>query len=251
MINQFEEAFKLNPVAKRCKQCDKPFNAPHSKVTLCSEACKAEVCNEVNEQIAKDRFLHCQSEFPRVHKGANIVDFHISGLNGRKELMLAIAGENPVNAVEVAQKYVFGDIWGLFLSSPQSGIGKTRLGLVVLAEMARKGVRPSASLVGNGYFKAIDIAKIMESERFDTKKKLTSALSYSDILMIDELGFENDKQSQEISALIQEREENQLRTIITTNLDYRMIMEKYGQKMLSRIEGVLYSCTGENWRMRG
>ena len=88
----------------------------------------------------------------------------------------------------------------------------------------------------------------MEAERFDKTKKLTEALQKSKALMIDGLGFEDGRQSQEISALIQDREENGLRTIITTNLGPKEINEKYGQKLYSRVRKAIVHCDGEDWR---
>ena len=88
--------------------------------------------------------------------------------------------------------------------------------------------------------KAFTMGLNLESEKFNNQRKEQDKYLNSRILMIDDLGTETPSQSMHIAHILDEREQNNLRTIITTNLTKEDIGARYGQRFLSRVKrGIL------------
>ena len=84
-------------------------------------------------------------------------------------------------------------------------------------------------------FKSFSLGLTLESEKFNNQRKEQSKCLSCRILMIDDLGTETKSQSMHIAHILDEREQNNMRTIITTNLSNEDVGERYGQRFLSRI----------------
>ena len=66
--------------------------------------------------------------------------------------------------------------------------------------------------------------------------------------MIDDLGQENERDSGEIAGILKVREENNLKTIITTNLTSDKIESRYTGRISSRIQKGIFQVVGEDYR---
>ena len=80
-----------------------------------------------------------------------------------------------------------------------------------------------------------------ESEQIRTK---TDYLIHSDLLIIDDLGTEltNSFTISELYHFIEERHLQQKSTILSTNLTFQELLNRYGERIFSRFTGYYHFC---------
>ncbi len=120
----------------------------------------------------------------------------------------------------------------LFITG-QAGVGKTFLSHCIQKEAIDRGFTAFA-------FSAGDLFNLLGDALFhrnDESKVFRSLIRECDLLIIDDLGTEmtNEMVASELFRLLQERLDNDLSTIISTNLSYGEIAERYSERVLSRI----------------
>lgn len=116
----------------------------------------------------------------------------------------------------------------------QTGTGKTHLLKCMANEIISQGkiAQICTAFALNQKFLAIHTAS--ESE----KENLIQALMYPDVLFIDDLGTEpvfRNVTREYLYLLINERQVRNLRTVITTNLFPNDIMDRYDERIFSRL----------------
>lgn len=122
------------------------------------------------------------------------------------------------------------------LMSGRTGLGKTHISLAIANEVLKKGYNVL-------YDSSLNYLNQIEKEHFgrdtsgrDTLERLMSA----DLLIFDDLGSEYDKPFyiSTIYNVINTRLNKRLPTIISTNLSNRELLEKYEERIVSRILGI-------------
>lgn len=140
----------------------------------------------------------------------------------------------------------------VFLSG-QTGIGKTFLAACVVNALIEKGVYAYFTTAFNlnnifiAYFKAKD----------EEKDEILQPLLESDVLIIDDLGTEpilNNITLNYLYLVLNERMIAGKSTIINSNLDSEELLNRYGERIFSRIlckrDGVAVKLAGEDLRLK-
>lgn len=124
------------------------------------------------------------------------------------------------------------------LLTGQTGLGKTFLCNCIAKELLDSGYTVL-------YFTAPQLFKLFEESRFhredmqDESKDLLSTLFNVDLLIIDDLGTESISTItiSDLFNVVNSRYLNQTSTIISTNLSFGQMQERYSERVVSRIIG--------------
>lgn len=227
-------------VVNKCKICDNdiiiddlnisaPFNFA-SCIRICSEACKKVSRQREVEKEQSNRFKTISRKFPVIYQTARLSDF----ADTSTDYFEMNNGKNR-SCHDAVQAWLLSDYWCFFMKG-DVGVGKTRLAFVILAELARIGYADNTDNTEYGYIKANQLGMSLEAERFDDIRKRHRSFLRADALFVDDLGTENKSHSDWITNIMDEREQDKKKTIITTNLDNQDISRRYGSRFLSRIE---------------
>jgi len=214
------------------------------KPTICSDQCESRYYQLEAEKVNKNLFYRILKLMPDAYSGVKLSDFD--------EMNIIHEGsKKPIKAKDLLSRFFKSDYWNLTLGSVNYGNGKTRLGLYALAVAAYKGIYRTSEiheLTDAGYYSALSITKILKTENFDSKQFKMKLFCRSRILMIDDLGQEDKRDSGEIAGILKVREENNRKTIITTNLTDQQIIERYSGRISSRIQKGVFQVIGEDLR---
>lgn len=120
------------------------------------------------------------------------------------------------------------------------GTGKSLLSACIAKELIKKG----CSVL---YFSAAALMDTISSQAFDFKNKsnnIYNELYESDLLIIDDLGTEitNNFTVSSLFSLINERDIRKKSTIISTNLQYEDLRDRYTDRIFSRLTGGFTFC---------
>ena len=226
-----------------CINCNQPFeykeikpvmglNLGDLRPTICSDPCETQFNQQRRREISKNVFYRILNVMPDVYKGVKMSNFD------DLELESTHKQESFKGVEDLIKRFCNSDYWNISLFSPTYGNGKTRLGLYILACLALKGVyktRDIGSIQDAGYYSAIDIAKILKTESYDSKQYQLKKFYNCRALMIDDLGQEDKFFHNDIAGIIKVREESKLKTIITSNEEPKSLEGKYSGRIISRI----------------
>ena len=114
-----------------------------------------------------------------------------------------------------------------------TGLGKTHLSLSIAKEVLKKGY----SVL---YDSSLNYLNKIEKEQFGRGEEGADTLAClldTDLLILDDLGTEYDKPfyASTLYTIINTRMNKELPTIISTNLNYKKLMEKYDERLVSRL----------------
>ena len=117
----------------------------------------------------------------------------------------------------------------------ETGLGKTHLSLSIAGEVINKGYKVI-------YNSAQNIFNELQKERFgksDTNGEYEAMVLESDLLVIDDLGAEFSTQftNAALYNIVNTRINSALPTIISTNLDFKGLEERYTRRLSSRFIG--------------
>ena len=223
---------------------DGNFDLSFLRPTVCSTQCETHYRQVKAEEGNKNLFYRILDLMPDTYRGVKLEDFD--------EMNIIHGGsKKQVTAKDLLSRFFKSDYWNLTLASANYGNGKTRLGLYALAIAAFKGIYRTTEIheiSDSGYYSALSITKILKSENFDSKQIKLKLFCRSRILMIDDLGQEDKRDSGEIAGILKVREENNRKTIITTNLTDDEIRERYTGRISSRIQKGIFQVVGEDYR---
>ena len=131
------------------------------------------------------------------------------------------------------------------------GSGKSFLAGAIVSEIEKKGYNPifiSAQNLNNVFLK-------YHTAPIDEKSLYSSLLCDCDLLVIDDLGCEppfKNVTSEYLLMILSERASKSLPTIITTNLSQNQLLDRYGDRILSRLNdkrrGIFIEVKGEDLR---
>lgn len=214
------------------------------KPTICSDQCEAQNREERQAIANKNLFYRIIKVVPETYKGIKLSWFD--------EMELKHVQTGKVKpAFEILKNFCNSDYWNITLGSEGNGNGKTSFALYIMASLALKGIyrtKDIATAADAGYFSAIDISKILKTESYDQKQYKLKSFYNSRVLIIDDLGQEKKFDSEEIASIIKVREENNRKTIITTNIGPAEMEERYTKRIHSRIQRGIFHVTGGDKR---
>ncbi len=174
----------------------------------------------------------------------SLCSFETFSLNYYSEAADEKTGRIPYNYMQSVLKFCkkYADEFSeqshslLFQGGP--GLGKTHLSLSVAQSVIDKGY-------GVIYVSAPNIFSRLEREHFgndfEQKGKTEELLNECDLLILDDLGteFQSKYTASEVYNVINTRMLTSRPTIISTNLTIKEMQELYGNRMVSRIIGML------------
>ena len=127
---------------------------------------------------------------------------------------------------------------GSILMFGATGLGKTHLSLAIANEVLKKGY----SVL---YDSTINILNKIKKEDFSYEKEteMYDTVMDAELLILDDLGteFENKMYTSTIYNIINTRLNRVKPTIISTNLDFKKIAERYDDRVASRLN-TMYTC---------
>jgi hypothetical protein len=238
-----------------CQICQKEFeyeplpdfmgiDTSDLRIEMCSDDCYYQWKDQIATLANYNLLVTILKVMPEVYLNIAQTDFQNMPL-------IHVKSEKPAVAEKIVVRFANSDYWSITFSSPTTGIGKTRLGLYTLARLAKQGVyrtRDVHTIQDAGYFSALEIAKSLKTESYDKKQFQMRNYCRSRVLMIDDLGQENKRDSGELAGIIKIREEKSLKTIITTNLTPHELEERYSDRVKSRIIRGMFEVKGEDKR---
>lgn len=243
----------------KCIYCNQPFEYKEIepvmglklndlRPTICSDQCEIYFNEQRQREISKNVFYRIINVMPDVYKGVKMSDFN------ETEIISTYAQRVHKGAEDLIKRFCNSDYWNISLFSPTYGNGKTRLGLYILACLALKGIyktRDIGNIQDAGYYSAIDIAKILKTETFDSKQYQLKKFYTCRALIIDDLGQEDKFFHKDIAGIIKVREESKLKTIITSNEEPGKLEEMYTGRVYSRIKKGSFLVMGKDRRQEG
>ena len=219
-------------------------NTGNLKPSICSDVCEIANRDRRQKEMGQNLFYRILKVMPDVYKGVKMSDFD-------KMTLKHAQSKKDSQATDIVKNFCNSYYWNITLASEGYGNGKTRFGLYTLACLALKGfykTKDICDINDAGFFSAIDIVKILKTETFDQKQYKLKLFYNSRVLMIDDLGQENERDSSEIAGIIKVREENNRKTIITTNIGPDEMERRYTGRVYSRLQRGIFHVIGKDFR---
>lgn len=203
------------------------------------------------------QYLYSQSNLKDVLEHENFSHFNLDFYpdDYTEEATGETPRDNMRHILETVKSYLsgFSDTPGNLLLYGNTGVGKTFLTNCIAKELLDK----SHTVV---YLTSLKLFDILESCKFDrdlSQTQKNASLSYllsSDLLIIDDLGTElnNSFTSSQLYHCIDTRLTNRRSTIISTNLSFDDLRERYSERIFSRITSnyTLLKITGDDIRLK-
>lgn len=203
------------------------------------------------------QYLYSQSNLKDVLEHENFSHFNLDFYpdDYTEEATGETPRDNMRHVLETVKSYLsgFSDTPGNLLLYGNTGVGKTFLTNCIAKELLDK----SHTVV---YLTSLKLFDILESCKFDrdlSQTQKNASLSYllsSDLLIIDDLGTElnNSFTSSQLYHCIDTRLTNHRSTIISTNLSFDDLRERYSERIFSRITSnyTLLKITGDDIRLK-
>lgn len=203
------------------------------------------------------RFLYSQSNLQDILEHENFSQFHLEYYpdDYTEEATGQTPRDNMRGILDTVKSFLsdFSDTPGNLLLYGNTGVGKTFLTNCIAKELLDR----SYTVV---YLTSLNLFDILEKNKFDRAMSQTekeASLSYilaSDLLIIDDLGTElnNSFTSSQLYHCIDTRLTNRRSTIISTNLSFDDLRERYSERIFSRITSsyTLLKITGDDIRLK-
>lgn len=218
------------------------------KPSICSIQCETRVYNKMALEVNRNVFRRILNVLPDAYKSVKMEDFENMDL---RHVSTWEQNQTLKKATDIISRFCKSDYWNITFASENYGNGKTRLSLYILACLGLKGIyrtKDIGTVQDAGYYSALDIIKLLKTETFDTNQYNLKRFYRATVLLIDDLGQENIKDSGEIAGILKIREENNLKTIITTNLNPKQMEERYTGRISSRIAKGVFHVLGGDYR---
>ena len=124
-----------------------------------------------------------------------------------------------------------------------TGVGKTFLTHCIAKELLDTG-HTVVYLTSLQLFDILEKGRFGKDEESEQIRTKTDYLIHSDLLIIDDLGTEltNSFTISELYHFIEERHLQQKSTILSTNLTFQELLNRYGERIFSRFTGYYHFC---------
>lgn len=202
-------------------------------------------------------FLYSQSNLQDILEHENFSEFHLEYYpdDYTEEATGQTPRDNMRGILDTVKSFLsgFSDTPGNLLLYGNTGVGKTFLTNCIAKELLDR----SYTVV---YLTSLNLFDILEKSKFDramSQAEKEASLSYilaSDLLIIDDLGTElnNSFTSSQLYHCIDTRLTSNRSTIISTNLSFDDLRERYSERIFSRITSnyTLLKITGDDIRLK-
>lgn len=218
------------------------------KPMQCGSQCETRKLEEIAKEINQNAFRKIKSIVPDAYKGLKMEDFDKMTLRHVKTWALT---QELTPVKDMVKRYCQTPYWNITFASEEYGNGKTRLSLFILACLAYEGiyhVKNPSDIQEAGYWSALDIIRKLKTETFDSKQYQLNKFYRARVLVIDDLGQEKERDSGDIAGILKVREENQRKTILTTNLSPDEMDARYTGRIASRISNGVFNVIGGDYR---
>ena len=209
-----------------CEKCRDTGYHEGVRCECMKELLKKYTTEEINKQCSIE--LHDFSEF-RLDYYSDAPD-----ING------VIPREKMGNLLANCRKYVeyFDDYHGSMFFYGPTGLGKTLLSSCIAKALIDQG----KNVV---YGSLLKLLRQIEEERFHRSSgDTTSILLEADLVILDDLGSEFQTQFSDsvVYEILNERINNRMATIVSTNLSSKELDRKYNDRIVSRLTGCFTPC---------
>ena len=163
--------------------------------------------------------------------------------------------DNIRRILDASREYIdsFGESFDNIFIYGKSGVGKTFLSHCIAGEILKKGYSV-IYLSSYQLFDMLGTSVFNHEDLDDYSAGVMSVLYTCDLLIIDDLGTEMVNKFTEIQLFtcIQERINNKVSTIISTNLSFDDINNIYSERIFSRLTGYynMFKITGIDIRIK-
>lgn len=141
---------------------------------------------------------------------------------------------NDTDAMKISRSWLVSDAWGLLMLGAV-GRGKSQAAAWLWHKLSEQdmaeAIDRSAPTRGVPWLRARVLQRLRWDERADVLRACAGAYG----VVVDEMGAENAYTAHAISDLIEERGDRGDRTIMTTNLDPKGFLDRYGDRLTSRL----------------
>lgn len=137
----------------------------------------------------------------------------------------------------------FDDAYDNLIFYGPTGVGKTFLTHCIAKELLDTG-HTVVYLTSLQLFDILEKGRFGKDEESEQIRTKTDYLIHSDLLIIDDLGTEltNSFTISELYHFIEERHLQQKSTILSTNLTFQELLNRYGERIFSRFTGYYHFC---------
>ncbi len=208
---------------------------------FCNKECQDLHEKEQTEKVVNTGLRALKRSYPSIYRNIQFQDF----TNLETDQLIDRNGKAH-QCMRKVEAWIKSPYWCLFMNG-DSGKGKTRLGLTTILLWYKRNniVYDGMKRISHRFIKAMNLGLNLESERYEDVRGQQIEFTGVSMLFLDDLGTETKSQSMMIANLLDEREQNNLKTIITTNLSDEDLSERYGQRFLSRIHRGIMTKDGE------
>lgn len=181
---------------------------------------KQQAAESEEKRIKLERFKNDVIEsFPKRYKNCTVENFNATTVITQSHINQLIAASKTNNSI---------------LLTGTTGTGKTHLAVGFMKKVLANNFIQGRN-ISYGFIELYNLLNIF----FEDKEKYYAIISL-DLLTIDDIGTECIKEFGEskVYEIINERYKNDLQTIFTTNLSYKEMSKKLGDRVASRIRGM-------------
>lgn len=191
------------------------------------------MCNCLKGLLRQEAYRRLNAMTPLTLSGFE--QFELRYYSSRAEAGEVSPREHMKGVLEFCQNYAssFCSHSPSLLFQGRTGLGKTHLSLSIAKTAIDKGY-------GVVYGSVQNFLSVLEKERFGRLESDTNRdLLHCDLLILDDLGTEFSTQfvSAALYNIINTRLMSEKPTIISTNLSMKELLERYGERMVSRMIG--------------
>ena len=202
------------------------------------------------------QYLYSQSNLKDVLEHENFSHFNLDFYpdDYTEEATGETPRDNMRHVLETVKAYLsgFSDTPGNLLLYGNTGVGKTFLTNCIAKELLDKS-HTVVYLTSLQLFDILEKNKFHRDDPYTTNEQIAYILN-SDLLIIDDLGTEltNSFTGSQLYYFIEERHMKQKSTIISTNLSFQELRERYSERIFSRFTGYynFYMIAGDDIRIK-
>ncbi|MBS0617814.1 MAG: ATP-binding protein [Spirochaetes bacterium] len=219
-------------------------------------------CQRPRDQLSRVRDLFAQSNIPLKYRFHRLKEFNLQpqypnptkspeldGARRAATIALTAAFDRARHFIEAQrrlqdapQSVPASDLKGLFLIGPP-GTGKSLLAAMVLNELILTARLSGRYIkISRDFFQQLRATFSNDSSTYGKTESVFNEIARQDILVIDDFGIQSDSEWEQrmLYDLIDARYENDLPTIITSNIDLEAVKGLFKGRIYSRFSEMMH-----------